>query len=138
MHAGGARSMPCTFNSATRNTATGLQNTRRPKPARCTFASPSSSYMLRCCKIHTASCSIGPAGAGTRLVLRSILARAFASRSFRTPDPAKGPRLVSSRHYLPPVRIGSWVQTIFLFLVTILINFNICSCLPSVSLSAWY
>ena len=66
---------------------------------------PTTSFLTATTLIYAIGAGI-TAGAGTRLVLRSILARAFASRSFRTPDPAKGPRLVSSRHYLPPVRIG--------------------------------
>ena len=50
--------------------------------------SPTTSFLTATTLIYAIGAGI-TAGAGTRLVLRSILARAFASRSFRTPDPVK-------------------------------------------------
>ena len=50
---------------------------------------PTTSFLTATTLIYAIGAGI-TAGAGTRLVLRSILARAFASRSFRTPDPVKG------------------------------------------------
>ena len=50
---------------------------------------PTTSFLTATTLIYAIGAGI-TAGAGTRLVLRSILARAFASRSFRTPDPVRG------------------------------------------------
>ena len=61
---------------------------------------PTTSFLTATTLIYAIGAGI-TAGAGTRLVLRSILVRAFASRSFRMPDPVKEapPRYFSS---LPP------------------------------------